>query len=169
MLRMASISRFQTYSFLFLKRQGFFGPRVPVDNLDGGPVGVSYFGDMDLINPVIVSPDAGGVYRHVSALTVLHSRIGYYSAPPVTVVTLIFSSRGLHIMWSTSAYIWRGVALYRIPHSDSCGPSASSVPPSKDCTQTDNRTCVRTLSLRLERSSSARLWRRSTTWTVGWR
>ena len=45
--------------------QGFFGPRVPVDNLDGGTVGVSYFGDMDLINPVIVSPDAGGVYRFV--------------------------------------------------------------------------------------------------------
>jgi len=43
--------------------QGFFGPRVPVDNLDGGMVGVSYFGDMDLNNPVIVSPDAGGVYR----------------------------------------------------------------------------------------------------------
>eukprot|EP00597_Dinobryon_sp_UTEXLB2267_P015296 CAMPEP_0170116126 /NCGR_PEP_ID=MMETSP0020_2-20130122/12026_1 /TAXON_ID=98059 /ORGANISM="Dinobryon sp., Strain UTEXLB2267" /LENGTH=300 /DNA_ID=CAMNT_0010344069 /DNA_START=1157 /DNA_END=2059 /DNA_ORIENTATION=- len=43
--------------------QGFFGPRVPLDNLDGGMVGVSYFGDMDLVNPVIVSPDAGGVYR----------------------------------------------------------------------------------------------------------
>ena len=37
---------------------------MPVDNLDGGPVGVSYFGDMDLVNPVIVSPDAGGVYRY---------------------------------------------------------------------------------------------------------
>ena len=43
--------------------QGFFGPRVPVDNLDGGMVGVSHFGDMDLVNPVVVSPDAGGVYR----------------------------------------------------------------------------------------------------------
>lgn len=43
--------------------QGFFGPRVPVDNLDGGTVGVSYFGDMDLKRPVVVSPDAGGVYR----------------------------------------------------------------------------------------------------------
>lgn len=43
--------------------QGFFGPRVPVDNLDGGTVGVSYFGDMDLVNPVVISPDAGGVYR----------------------------------------------------------------------------------------------------------
>ena len=43
--------------------KGFFGPRVPVDNLDGGTVGVSHFGDMDLHNPVIVSPDAGGVHR----------------------------------------------------------------------------------------------------------
>ena len=43
--------------------QGFFGPRVPVDNLDGGIVGLDYFGSKDLNNPVIVSPDAGGVYR----------------------------------------------------------------------------------------------------------
>ena len=43
--------------------QGFFGPRVPVDNLDGGVVGLDYFGCKDLHNPVIVSPDAGGVYR----------------------------------------------------------------------------------------------------------
>lgn len=44
--------------------QGFFGPRVPVDNLDGGMVGVKYFGERtDMVNPVVVSPDAGGVYR----------------------------------------------------------------------------------------------------------
>lgn len=43
--------------------QGFFGPRVPVDNLDGGVVGIEYFGDKDLHNLVVVSPDAGGVYR----------------------------------------------------------------------------------------------------------
>jgi ribose-phosphate pyrophosphokinase len=43
--------------------QGFFGPRVPVDNLDGGVVGLDYFACKDLHNPVIVSPDAGGVYR----------------------------------------------------------------------------------------------------------
>lgn len=43
--------------------QGFFGPRVPVDNLNGGIVGIDYFGDKDLHNPVVVSPDAGGVYR----------------------------------------------------------------------------------------------------------
>lgn len=45
-------------------KQGFFRPRVPVDNLEGFTVGVSYFGDMeDLVNPTVVSPDAGGVYR----------------------------------------------------------------------------------------------------------
>ena len=43
--------------------QGFFGPRVPVDNLDAGRVGVQYFAGMGLENPVVVSPDAGGVYR----------------------------------------------------------------------------------------------------------
>ena len=43
--------------------QGFFGPRVPVDNLQGGVVGVDYFASMELHKPVIVSPDAGGVYR----------------------------------------------------------------------------------------------------------
>ncbi|KAA0155910.1 hypothetical protein FNF29_01329 [Cafeteria roenbergensis] len=44
--------------------QGFFGPRVPVDNLAAARVGVNYFArKVDLENPVIVSPDAGGVYR----------------------------------------------------------------------------------------------------------
>lgn len=43
--------------------QGFFGPRVPVDNLEGGSVGAAYFGGLNLVNPVVVSPDAGGVYR----------------------------------------------------------------------------------------------------------
>ncbi|CAH0473776.1 unnamed protein product [Peronospora belbahrii] len=43
--------------------RAFFGPHVPVDNLDGGLVGVSYFGSHELVNPVVVSPDAGGVAR----------------------------------------------------------------------------------------------------------
>merc|ERR1719262_100066 len=44
--------------------QGFFPPHIPVDNLDAGPVCAKYFaGRTDLVNPVIVSPDAGGVYR----------------------------------------------------------------------------------------------------------
>lgn len=35
-----------------------------MDNLEGFTVGVTYFGDMDdLVNPTVVSPDAGGVYR----------------------------------------------------------------------------------------------------------
>jgi ribose-phosphate pyrophosphokinase len=36
---------------------------VPVDNLDAGVVGVKYFASKDLVNPVVISPDAGGVYR----------------------------------------------------------------------------------------------------------
>ncbi|CRH01148.1 phosphoribosylpyrophosphate synthetase, putative [Plasmodium relictum] len=43
--------------------QGFFGPRVPVDNLEAQLIGLDYFTKKDLYKPVIVSPDAGGVYR----------------------------------------------------------------------------------------------------------
>eukprot|EP01045_Picozoa_sp_COSAG04_P006063 COSAG04_NODE_292_length_17808_cov_849.077757_3_plen_417_part_00 len=43
--------------------QGFFGPRTPVDNLYAGPIALQYFKYKDLVNPVVVSPDAGGVYR----------------------------------------------------------------------------------------------------------
>jgi len=44
--------------------QGFFGPRVPVDNLAAARVGVDYFASkVDLTNPMVISPDAGGVYR----------------------------------------------------------------------------------------------------------
>ena len=47
--------------------QGFFGPRVPVDNLGASVAGLEYFvqksdiEDMDKI--MVISPDAGGVYR----------------------------------------------------------------------------------------------------------
>eukprot|EP00616_Rhizochromulina_sp_CCMP1243_P000549 CAMPEP_0118963292 /NCGR_PEP_ID=MMETSP1173-20130426/1257_1 /TAXON_ID=1034831 /ORGANISM="Rhizochromulina marina cf, Strain CCMP1243" /LENGTH=545 /DNA_ID=CAMNT_0006911615 /DNA_START=51 /DNA_END=1688 /DNA_ORIENTATION=+ len=43
--------------------QGFFGPRTPVDNLFAGPIALSYFKLKNLKNPVVVSPDAGGVTR----------------------------------------------------------------------------------------------------------
>ncbi len=45
---------------------------MPVDNLEGFTVGVTYFGDMnDLVNPTVVSPDAGGVYRYVLFILLL--------------------------------------------------------------------------------------------------
>merc|ERR1719499_1966270 len=45
--------------------QGFFGPRTPCDNLDGSVVALPYFQKIGLKGEetVIVSPDAGGVYR----------------------------------------------------------------------------------------------------------
>uniref|UniRef100_A0A0G4HDZ6 ribose-phosphate diphosphokinase n=1 Tax=Chromera velia CCMP2878 TaxID=1169474 RepID=A0A0G4HDZ6_9ALVE len=43
--------------------QGFFGPRVPVDNLEAQMIGLDYFIKKGLHKPIIVSPDAGGVYR----------------------------------------------------------------------------------------------------------
>lgn len=43
--------------------QGFFGPRIPADNLEGGIIGLDYIGKKQLCNPVVVSPDAGGVER----------------------------------------------------------------------------------------------------------
>jgi phosphoribosylpyrophosphate synthetase len=44
-------------------KKGFFGPRTPVDNLFAGPIALSYFKLKNLVNPVVVSPDAGGVTR----------------------------------------------------------------------------------------------------------
>lgn len=46
--------------------QGFFGPRVPVDNLEANLVAMNYFVEQQkfpLRDVVVVSPDAGGVAR----------------------------------------------------------------------------------------------------------
>ncbi|KAF8822043.1 phosphoribosylpyrophosphate synthetase [Cardiosporidium cionae] len=43
--------------------QGFFGPRVPVDNLEAQIIGLDYFDADNLVKPIVISPDAGGVYR----------------------------------------------------------------------------------------------------------
>eukprot|EP00898_Chlorokybus_atmophyticus_P002078 jgi/Chlat1/2871/Chrsp195S03013 len=43
--------------------QGFFSPRTPVDNLPGSLVAYPYFIKKGLTDPVVVSPDAGGVER----------------------------------------------------------------------------------------------------------
>mmetsp|Transcript_22865 Transcript_22865/g.64740 ORF Transcript_22865/g.64740 Transcript_22865/m.64740 type:complete len:499 (+) Transcript_22865:2-1498(+) len=66
--------------------QGFFGPRVPVDNLDGGIVGLDYFGSKDLINPVVVSPDAGGVYR---AKKFKEGLAGKYDMPDIGLAMIV--------------------------------------------------------------------------------
>jgi len=43
--------------------QGFFGPRTPCDNLNGALVALPYFQKLGLQKCVVVSPDAGGVFR----------------------------------------------------------------------------------------------------------
>lgn len=43
--------------------QGFFGPRTATENIYAAPVALQYFSEKNLKNPVVVSPDAGGVKR----------------------------------------------------------------------------------------------------------
>jgi ribose-phosphate pyrophosphokinase len=58
--------------------QGFFGPSVPVDNLESQIIMVESLLNSKLVkdfnNLVIVSPDAGGVYRAKSFAEILSSR-----------------------------------------------------------------------------------------------
>ena len=58
--------------------QGFFGPSVPVDNLEAQIIMVEYLLNSSMIkdynNLVIVSPDAGGVYRAKSFAEILGNR-----------------------------------------------------------------------------------------------
>lgn len=58
--------------------QGFFGPSVPVDNLEAQIIMVEYLLNSKIIedysNLVIVSPDAGGVYRAKSFADILISK-----------------------------------------------------------------------------------------------
>ena len=56
--------------------QGFFGPRVPVDNLEANLVALNYFVEQKKIplkDIVVVSPDAGGVARAKNFLALLTS------------------------------------------------------------------------------------------------
>lgn len=60
--------------------QGFFGPSIPVDNLESQIVMVESLLNSDMVkdfnNLVIVSPDAGGVYRAKSFAEILSSKTG---------------------------------------------------------------------------------------------
>ena len=61
LLETAGFSRVLTMDLHATQIQGFFN--IPVDNLMALPVFISFFKKMKLHNPVIVSPDAGGVER----------------------------------------------------------------------------------------------------------
>mmetsp|Transcript_5025 Transcript_5025/g.9693 ORF Transcript_5025/g.9693 Transcript_5025/m.9693 type:complete len:214 (-) Transcript_5025:351-992(-) len=56
--------------------QGFFPPSVPVLNIFAGPIGAVYFSEKGLVNPVIVSPDAGGVRRAKEFKSVFEEKSG---------------------------------------------------------------------------------------------
>lgn len=60
--------------------QGFFGPAVPVDNLESQIVMTEHLLNSNIVkdfnNLVIVSPDAGGVYRAKSFAEMISSRTG---------------------------------------------------------------------------------------------
>ena len=57
----AGVDRLLTLDLHAGQIQGFFD--IPVDHLFAAPVIIDYLGKKDLIDPVIVSPDAGGVER----------------------------------------------------------------------------------------------------------
>ena len=61
LLEAAGIDRLLTLDLHAGQIQGFFS--VPVDHLFAAPVIIDYLGKKDLRDPVIVSPDAGGVER----------------------------------------------------------------------------------------------------------
>jgi len=61
LIETAGFSRVLTIDLHATQIQGFFN--IPVDNLMGLPVLISHFQTMEFHNPVIVSPDAGGVER----------------------------------------------------------------------------------------------------------
>jgi ribose-phosphate pyrophosphokinase len=51
--------------------QGFF--RIPVDNVYGTPIMFEYLKQKKLVNPVVVSPDIGGVVRARAVAKLLHT------------------------------------------------------------------------------------------------
>src|SRR5207247_5635189 len=61
LLEAAGIDRLLALELHAGQIQGFFS--VPVDHLFAAPVIIDYLGKKDLRDPVIVSPDAGGVER----------------------------------------------------------------------------------------------------------
>ncbi|MCX7845368.1 MAG: ribose-phosphate pyrophosphokinase [Dictyoglomaceae bacterium] len=71
LLTVAGADRVVTMDLHAGQIQGFFD--IPVDNLSALPLFTRYFQDMDLINPVVVSPDIGGVARAKALANRLHT------------------------------------------------------------------------------------------------
>lgn len=61
LITIAGIDRVLTMDLHARQIQGFFD--IPVDHLYASPVLLKYFQDLKLNNPIVVSPDAGGVER----------------------------------------------------------------------------------------------------------
>lgn len=71
LLTVAGASRVVTMDLHAGQIQGFFD--IPVDNLTALPLFTRYFQDMDLRDPVVVSPDIGGVARARALANRLHT------------------------------------------------------------------------------------------------
>ncbi|MGB9857599.1 MAG: ribose-phosphate diphosphokinase [Dictyoglomaceae bacterium] len=71
LLTVAGASRVVTMDLHAGQIQGFFD--IPVDNLTALPLFTRYFQDMDLKDPVVVSPDIGGVARARALANRLHT------------------------------------------------------------------------------------------------
>lgn len=74
MLETAGVDRVIVMDLHSGQTQGFFGPRVPCDNLEAQQVAMNYFKyqqAVNLDNVVVVSPDAGGVTRAKSFLELM--------------------------------------------------------------------------------------------------
>ena len=64
LLESAGVNRVITIDLHCGQIQGFFSPRIAVENVNAAPIGAAYFaGKLLSSQVVIVSPDAGGVYR----------------------------------------------------------------------------------------------------------
>lgn len=70
---------------------------MPVDNLEAQLIGLEYFAQKKLERPVVVSPDAGGVYRARKFQEGLRSR----GEPDAGIAMLIKQVRCL--LWITSS------------------------------------------------------------------
>ena len=61
LLTTAGVTRVVTIDLHAAQIQGFFN--IPVDHMPGGPILADYIKEKNLENPVVVSPDLGGVSR----------------------------------------------------------------------------------------------------------